>query len=238
MVTDIRDNATYPRLARVANEIKECYATARMLLFEACSPPPEIDMYEGMTRYADNLDYAVYGIQPGKLKAAFQGGFNVLDKMSLFLNDYLKLGLDPRGVSFSTIWAKGKGNMLRTPIAEKHSLSLFALYDVSQDFGLHGYYSRLRDIRNRLAHRYLVPHMEGVAHWELDADEAGYHVEYDEFAKRTIELLQIVRCAIIYLIAFLEVEFRKARSARKGIVAPLHVPRFRSFRIRPLGRNP
>ena len=231
-ITEIDDEATFPRLARVVNEIKERYAAARLLVFEACDHPYAVDPYDEITGYLGNLDYAVYGTRSAKLKIAFETTYNVLDKIAFFVNDYLALGIREREVSFSSIWRVRGAGHLRPAILQLGNPHLFGLYDISRDFEPEGSLRQLKVIRNLLAHRYLVLHIEGV-HWTTEADSQKYHLGYREFFERTIELLQVVRSAVIYLIAFIDQEEQKKRPNER-FLGTLLVPRYRYLFTGPL----
>jgi len=216
LITGIQDNVTFPRLARVVNDIKEKYATARWLLFLAKKPPLDFLQIDELTRYVDNLDYAVYGIQPGMLKTAFESAYNVLDKIAVFLNDYLNLGMKEHQVHFTKVWRKSGTTRIRENMRDLGSCHLFGLYDISRDLDRGGYLEYLRTTRNLSTHCYLVPHSEGFS-WREDADGAEYHMEYRDLFDRVTELLRLVRSAVIYLIAFIADEERRRHPNREGI---------------------
>ena len=226
LITKIDDNTTFPRLGRVVNEIKERYATARLLVFEAYNPPYNVQAYDEMTHYMDNLDYAVYGVRVAKLKMAFETAYNILDKIGFFINKYLNLGIGDRWVSFSTIWQEKEVATLRPSIAQLNNYHLYGLYDISRDLAPKGHLVKLRDIRNSLTHRYLVLHLESL-HWLTSADSPKYHLGYREFLNYTIELMQLVRSAVIYMIAFIDKEERKKQEHQSGVIIPIVVPPYR-----------
>jgi tetratricopeptide (TPR) repeat protein len=228
LTTPLDDNTTYPRLARVVNEIKERYAAARLLLFEACNPPFDTQPYDEMTYFADNLDYAVYGIGPTKLKLAFEGAYNILDKLAFFINAYLGLGIHDRKVNFATVWKEPKTTVLRPAVAQRRNHHLYGLYDVSTDLGPKGHLEHLRRIRDYLTHRYLVLHVEQL-HWLTSADGRDYHSGYRELLDHSIALMQLVRSAVIYLIAFIDQEERAKRQDAQGSIAPMRVPPYRPY---------
>jgi len=231
LITALDDNITFPRLARVVNEIKERYAAARLLIFEACHPPFDTQPYDDMTYYVDNLDYAVYGICATKLKLAFESAYNILDKIAFFINAYLDLGIKGNRVNFTSIWKEGKST-LRSTIVQCNNYYLYGLYDISRDLGSEGYFGYLRDIRNHLTHQYLVLHVEKL-HWLTSADDSRYHLGYHEFLDHAIELMRLVRSAVIYLIAFIDQEQRGKHKTQKGFIAPMTVHPYRYYPLDP-----
>jgi len=232
LTTTLDHKTTYPRLARVVNEIKERYATARLLLFEACNPAFDTQPYDEMTYYADNLDYAIYGIRPAKLKLAFEAAYNILDKVAFFINAYLNLAINEKRVTFASVWREGKNTRLRPAIAERGNYHLYGLYDVSTDLAPQGHVEHLRRIRDYLTHRYLVLHVEQL-HWVTSADGPEYHSGYRELMVHTIELMQLVRSAVIYLIAFIDQEERERRQDLEGPVPNMHVAAYRPYPLGP-----
>jgi len=223
LTTSLEDTTTFPRLARVMNEAKERYATARFLLFSSISPATEPLPIDEMTAYVDNLDYAVYGVRVGQLKLAFESAYNILDKIAFFINEYLSLGIKPKQVYFTSIWVV-KDN-LREELCTLDNYHLFALYDISRDLQKGGHLEHLRDIRQFSTHRYLVPHVERIS-WIVEADGEAYHIDWHQLVDKTIQLLKLVRSAVIYLIAFSDQEERKEKEEFQGVIGPLFVPTY------------
>ena len=120
---------------------------------------------------------------------------------------------------------------LRPEILRLGNPHLFGLYDISRDLGQEGYLRKLKDIRNLLAHRYLVLHTEGL-HWAAEADSQEYHLGYREFLDRTIELFQVVRSAVICLIAFIDQE-EHPKQQQERFVGTIPVPRHRHLFMGP-----
>jgi len=205
------------------NEAKERYATARFLLYSAIGPPTELLPIDRMTPYVDNLDYAVYGVRVGQLKLAFESAYNILDKVAFFINEYLSLGIKPERVYFTSIWVvKDK---LREELRTLDNYRLFALYDISRDLQKGAHLEHLRGIRRFSTHRYLVPHVERIS-WIVEADGDAYHIEWHELVEKTIQLLRLVRSAVIYVIAFVDQEERKEKEEFQGVICPLFVPTY------------
>lgn len=232
LTTDLDDDTTFYRLSRIVNEIKERYATARLLLFEACDPPAAAEQIDELTQYTDNLDYAVYGVRVAKLKLAFEGAYNVLDKIAFFINDYADLRVKEKQVSFASIWRERNGATIRPSLLKPNNWYLFGLYDISRDLAAGAYSNYLSELRNYSTHRYLVPHVEGFG-WRMEADAEEYHIGYHELLEKTIELMRFVRSAVIYLIAFIDNEERRKRQNRPGLAVPMFVPLAKPYPIGP-----
>jgi len=236
LITDIDDKTSFIRLTRVTNEIKERFAFARLLLFQSLHPILDTVPFDETTNYVDNLDYAVYGVRVASLKLAFEGAYNILDKIAHFVNDYLELGIKPGPkLTFTTngwVWHEKGGAVLRHEMLELSNWYLFGLYDLARDLDIDqrrperdGHWGRLRRIRNALTHEYLIPHVEGM-HWAIEADGPASHLYHRDLVEQTISLLQLVRAAIIYLIAFIDQEERKKRQASNDFIAPTSVNRY------------
>lgn len=197
LLLDSGKNDPYIRLSRTINEIRERYAIARLLLFEADQPPARRAAYDDITRYTDNRDHAINGLQPASLKLAYEAAYNVLDKIAWFLNSYLELRIAKRQVFFKTIWRKNGRGALRSEIASLRNPYLIALYELSKDLAEE---TEKHETRNFITHRYIVLHTEGFG-WETTADSPEYHRGYKELFQDTILLLKEVKLAITYLIA-------------------------------------
>lgn len=232
LITDLDDRTSFTRLTRVINQIKESYAFARFLLFQALHPSLNTVSVDDLTTYVDNLDYAVYGVRIAALKLAFESAYNVLDKIAHFLNDYLDLGVKsgPK-LTFTTngrIWRDKDRNQLRSELMDLNNQHLLGLYDLARDLDIDhtqpekdGYWGQLRRTRNSLTHEYLIPHIEGIG-WAVQADDKSLHLFYTDLVDQTIDLLQLVRAAVIHLIAFIDLEERKKYHASEGLVAPMY----------------
>jgi hypothetical protein len=208
-------------LARVINESKETFAVARLLAFEAQSPPYSAVPYDSMTRYIDNLDYAVYGIRVGKLKLAFEQVYNVLDKLAFFINDYLGLGVAENAVNFESILLVPKPRTVLPAVEALGNRHLYALLDISLDLSKGGYLEHLKQTRNLLTHRYLVPHVEG-SRFEAEVDGPEYHLRYQELENRVIAMLQLTKNAVVYLIAFIQREEDKHQRDSSKKTMPMY----------------
>ena len=52
----------------------------------------------------NTLDYPSYSLAVERMKAAFRMAYSLFDKIAYFLNEYLRLGIPERNVSFRTLW--------------------------------------------------------------------------------------------------------------------------------------
>lgn len=223
LVTPIDQEAQFHRLLRTMNEVKERYSIARISLFEAHSPPYDFQLHDEITPYTDIFDFSTRGFRSAKLKLAFETAFNIFDKIAFFINEYLGIGVDGTVVNFHNLWkASSRDKVLRPEIHKlNNNLHLFGLYDVSRDLAKNGYFYRLRVLRNKLTHSYLILHYFQDCDWFTASDGEPFHIGYREFFSETIKLLQLVREAIIYLAAFIDQEERTKIARFEGKVAEI-----------------
>jgi len=143
MVTPIDDNETFYNLAKHINQIKEDYATARLLLVQSQFKRGDFDNISKRTTFLNTKDDSMFNIYIGLLKSAFKEAYNILDKISRFINEYYKLGIEGN-IYYTTIWQDGNNKnerKIRPEIVNSKNISLYALYDIFLDFKL-GYYKR------------------------------------------------------------------------------------------------
>lgn len=218
LITDVEDDDTFYKLAKYINQIKEDYATARLLLVQSQYKRKDFDRISRRTTFVNTLDYSQFNLYYGLLKSSFKEAYNILDKIAVFINDYYKLGLKEKKIYFTSIWKKdGK---IRDEILHSKNISLYALYDIYQDFKS-GYYERVQEIRNALTHRKLVIFDFTLASSDKRRDK--YNIDYESMLNETINLLQLVRSAIIYLINFVNIEENKKRKKSKKPILPMYV---------------
>ncbi len=154
------------------------------------------------------LDYSQTNIYTGLLKSAYKEAFNILDKISVFLNRYYNLGLKESSIYFETIWVKDKkkGPGIREEILNAENMSLYALYDIFRDFQS-GYYKKMKDIRRALTHRQLT--IFGFGSGEINNGNELVSITSGEMVNQTIQLMRLVKAAIIYLINTVTLEEKK-----------------------------
>lgn len=225
VVDEEHDRHNFDKLARFLNEIRQSFATARLLAYETSMVNSQ-SYEQARTKYTDLLDGATYGTQVGKLRLAHEATLNILDKLAGFINEYLKLGIPDKDVTYLTLWTipKTEPKRLRPAIMERNSPLLFALYDLHKELRDRGRFSNVRKHRHASTHRYLVVHTSTVG-WRCDIDNSDCHVSFRELFTETLEMLRIVRNAVIYVTAFVnrenEVKAKGKQLARRKL--GLHV---------------
>ncbi len=238
VIVPLMDEVRLPTILRPINEMKERYATARLLLFEACNPPVSISDLNDMTIYAENLDYSAYGVHVGKMKLVLESSFNILDKIALFLKRYLELPRREDRLYFRNLWyvedSKGRVdfNTLSSDIQGTNSYRLAGLFDLALDISKDPRIARLQEMRHLSTHRYLLPHYEFIRPI-TEADGEEYHTDYFTLAEDCIAALQLARSAIIYLTAFVD-EAERAKKVPDRLIAPMPQPPYKHYDISPL----
>ena len=104
-----------------------------------------------------------------------------------------------------------KDDFLKPEIIQCDNIHLYALYDIARDLlkekDNHLHY--FKEMRDNLTHIYLVPHSFQDSEWYAASDNQKCHIGYRDFFDHTVTLMQIVRAAVIYLVAFIDEKERK-----------------------------
>ena len=214
----IEDNDTFYQLAKYINQIKEDYAVARLSLVQSQFKRKDFNSISKRTTFVNTLDYSQFNLYFGLLKSAFKEAYGILDKIAFFINEYYKLGLQEDKIYFTSIWYCDNCKKIRDEILQSKNISLYALYDIYQDFRS-GHYQKIRNIRNALIHRKLVIFDSMLTNWDKKDDKQN--IGYDTMLNETINLLKLTKSAIIYLINFVNIEERRKRS--DGLIVPMFV---------------
>ena len=225
----IDSDAGVPPPFAMFNGLKADYLIARDLAFEAHVEEEQQDT--GL--YFDTLDYAIYGRRAAKATLAQRAALDLLDRVGVFVNEYLRLGQDVRRVKFRSVWTDNPDTprswlpQIHDALAEDPYLltnegqSLLALAELAADIGHEGFLKPHVDTRNASTHRFTVLH--DLALHEPRESAAIVHRELAAFLEETVKALQVARAALLYLADF--VNTREARQARLRMTLPsLHVP--------------
>lgn len=207
-------------LAHTLNQIKEDFALARYLLL-ASLDTDGLAAVSSVTRYADTLDYADFGLSSGMLKASIRTSVDIFDKIANFMNRYLGLGIPEKKVSFSSVWydkgitdaKKRVEHPLLTPHLS-HKGWLRGIRDVAEN--LNFYPAPSKDARNKVTHDFLI--IENIVMPTVRLHGKLVPVDAHEYAR---QLLMMVKGAIVNLIAFVQREEGVPKQASSGIHASM-----------------
>lgn len=210
-----------PFVFEMFDQVKEGFIYARYMLFEVMNSIYDVHYADKGTHLDDVLNYSSYSIRLEKLKTAYRTVYSLLDKIAFLLNAYLNLGIRERDVNFDGVWRK-----LREK--EKQNIAIGALHWINRDFkdkfgeADTPYTNKLKDLRHALEHKFLSVHIFPVENEIKIGDDFIYRVSEDHLMQYTMDLLKIVREAIIELTIAIRIE-EYQRNDNKGIAARLSV---------------
>jgi hypothetical protein len=153
--------------------------------------------------YTDTLDGALYGEAPALLLLAQRSALDVLDKIAVTANEHFCTGLPPSRVEYSNYWKDLKTGQIRPqlePVQDGLRL-LLALAELATDLGDGGMYPSARLLRNAGTHR-LVHATNGDP--TGPTRDTFSTVNVHELQTATLEALQVVRAAYLYLIDLID----------------------------------
>lgn len=205
------NDKSYLVLSSYLNEIKQDFVTARLLLILSRYPKINLDFFDKRVTIIDTLDNTVNNVYIQLAKAAFTTFYNILDKLAFFINDYLQLGIKEEYINFSNIWYADKSrDNIKQKIINSNNASLNALFDIHKDLD-YGMYNQLKKTRNALTHRFVKIQINP----QLQNDRI---MSEEMLVKQTLELAQVVRNAIVYLLQFVHLEEIKKSPKNKKTV--------------------
>ncbi len=157
-----------PHFQGFFNQLKQEFVSARFFCHEGrTSAEPHFADKEVLL--FNTLDYPSYSLAVERMKAAFRMAYSLFDKIAYFLNEYLRLGIPERNVSFRTLWyedqQKKKG--LKAQFHQFRNWPLRGLFWLSKDLyedepefreAIEPDARALNEIRNHAEHKYLKIH--------------------------------------------------------------------------------
>lgn len=231
--------ASLPAPYAIFNQLKQEYVAARYLIFEAIQEQnaPLHFADRGVVLY-DALDYRYYRLWVEKLKMAFLSAHAIFDKIAYLINDYWKLSLPVRRITFQSIWYSDPRT--KSKIAEQFLTSnnwpLRGLFWLSKDFYHNSTPNRavdpdakiLHEIRNHIAHKYLRVHdhmLYGAADERVRlGHDLSFPVSDTELIEQSIKLLKLVRSTLTYLSAAVAHEENlKTKDSDATLIMPMPI---------------
>jgi tetratricopeptide (TPR) repeat protein len=228
-----------PHLYGLFNQIKQEFVSARFLLFEGVAEEQKtVHFSDRNVLLYNTLDYPVYCLNIEKVKAAFLSAYSALDKIAFLLNQYFKLGIPERKVSFRNVWyaTGGKSPILRSEFMTSPNWPLRGLFWLSKDLyeedtgfkeSIEPDAQELSTIRNHIAHKYFKVHDDVFwrdKHGAIDffVDRLCLSVRRGELHRKTVKLFKLVRSALIYCaLAIHFEELSKKRNKSTAIIPPV-----------------
>ncbi len=248
----VEDKDPSPKIQGFFNQIKQEYIVARYLYFTGTEYSDEDKFVNKRSHLIDTLDYPEYGISVEKIRIAFRLAYSVFDKIAFLINEYFNIQMKPTAVSFKRVWGevdKNKNFKLRKLFRDKPNWALRGLFWLSKDlFELDEGYKKaieptaeeLANIRNSLEHKYLKLHWmyrEGNK-GDLHYDTLAYSITKTEFEEKTLNLLSLVREAIIYTSLAIHIEEIQNKKDRENydndkikLNVPLFLPEYKFYNL-------
>jgi hypothetical protein len=210
-----------PRFPKYFNLLKQEFIVSRHMLYEFTDANSD--------HYSDNdvllkngLDGMHFGYRNELLKSSLRISYSIFDKIALFLNDYMNLGLKVDGVNFRNIWGaynqKKKKLDIHSCFLDSENWLLRGLYFLSKDLYDPNFIDvaepqarQLHYIRKMAEHRYL-----GIQEYPVQVDDTEYlkYITVDGLASKTLKMLQLSREALIYLSLAMHAEELKRKEVR------------------------
>lgn len=223
-------NAHPPIYFGFFNQLKQEYVSARWLYFEGLTEGEHFS--DNDVDLGDAVDYPRYGLALEKVKLAFRSAYSLFDKMALFLNAYMTVGLEPKQVNFKSLWwekvPQGKrAGVLRPPFVGLRNWPLRGLFWLSKDFfddtliGVTDPDARnLKVDRDHVEHRYFqVTDDDLPDDTFLPLPALAHSVRREDLEAKTLRLLKLARAAFIYLACAMSVEERRRRREAEAAVS-------------------
>jgi len=232
-----------PSWINLYNQIKQEFGTSRFMLYESLieQKPHYSDIDILVVETYENVEYS-YCLE--KTKIAFRTCYSILDKMAFLLNDYLQLAIPQEKVYFKSLWYNNNKKELRDFFKTSNNWALRGLYWLSKDIFEKGddfnnviepEAKELDVLRNHIEHKALKiisTSIKSSFEYQEEKDIA-YTITREEFEKKTLKLLSLVRSALIYLSLAINQEEQK-REYPKGNLLPIHmeeIPHYKKGRI-------
>lgn len=222
-----------PRFPLYYNLMKQEYVSARYRLYHATNEDdPKFIMRN--VRMLDCGEGQALGHYTEDLRSAFRSSYAIFDKIGLFLDDYLNLGIEARKVYFRRIWYEKPNrddSEIRSDLQERHNLPLRGLYYLSKDLFderfkdvAEPHASHLARLRQQVEHRFLsfLPYGENIN------TETHQFITSDDFRDSALHLLKMAREALIYVSLAMHVEENSQHGSSgkdDGKIVPPLIPR-------------
>lgn len=213
MTTSTADAGPEPPIAfGFYNQLKQEFVSARWLCFEGPSES-RAHISDRDTHLYDILSIPAYSLAVEKTKAAFRMSYSLFDKIAFFINDYFKVGLPERAVTFRSVWydLKGARKPLGAMFEDRENWPLRGLYWLSKDIYEPSFQKvaepdaeGLAELRNHLEHKYCQVHEDlGIGYSRFatrrNQAELGFRIGRDLLETKTLHILKKSRAALIYL---------------------------------------
>lgn len=216
----------HPRFVKFFDLLKQEYAAACVLLWEGHNVAfDEVHPADRSSLTFEHFDYSVSSIGHEKQKAALRLAYSLLDKSAVFINDFFKIGKNPKYVSFRNVWFSDRECKTLHPNLPEANWRLRGLYALSLDIydpDLKELASPLavkaNDVRNAAEHRFLSIHEFQVPSDRLELCD---YVTEQELYQLSLHVLRLARSALMGLSLAIHHHERFRTRDEAGIVVPI-----------------
>lgn len=193
-----------PRFPAYYNLLKQEYVSARYRLYKAVNED-DLNFLMRDVLMLDSGQSQALGHYTEELRSAFRSAYSIFDKIGLFLNDYFRIGIEPKRVLFRKIWFEKPGkpdSKIRPIFKDSGNWPLRGLFFLSKDLFDEAFQevaepdaADLARLRQQVEHRFL-----SFQHFpEGEPTETHGITSICDFQRKTLRLLKMAREAIIYL---------------------------------------
>jgi len=206
------------------NQIKQEYVSARYIFYEGIQNRKSAHLADKEVLQIE-IEMDVNSFSDFSIRMAFRTLYSVLDRIAFFMNEYFELGMNVGKVSFRSIWKTKDGQESVLVDRCKNNYMLNAIYWLSKDVYDENYKRTTKPaskefdtLRNRMEHRYVVSVLGNTAF----NDDYIYQIDTVDLYRKTLELMKLVREAILYLIFAIHIEekHKKDLSEQEGKLIP------------------
>ena len=217
------------------NQLKQEFVSARWLCYDGLTDE-KAHFSDRDTHLYDTLGMPSYTLATEKTKLAFRMAYSLFDKIAFFINDYFKIGLHERAVSFRNVWYQRRAsrNSLNTIFRDRQNWPLRGLYWLSKDIFEPAFREvsepdaeGLSDLRNHLEHKYCQVYEDfgpDYSHLETSrkGSDLGFLIGRDMLETKSLQIVKLARSALIYLSLAIHCEEIARNLVRgEGLIAPM-----------------
>ena len=217
------------------NQLKQEFVSARWLHYDGATAQ-KAHFSDKDTYLYDTLSIPSYSLATEKTKLAFRMAYSLFDKIASFINDYFKVGLRERDVTFRSVWYQGKrnSNALSSIFLGRRNWPLRGLFWLSRDLFEPTFREvsepdaeGLLNLRNYIEHKYCQVYEDmGMGYSRFATSQSGsslgFRIGRDMLEAKSLHILKLARSALIYLsLAIYWEETGKDSAREEGFVAPM-----------------
>ena len=231
MITDINSK---PVFHGMFSQLKQEYIYARYLYYKSMRVFAEPLYADKETYILSYTDYAQYSIRLEQLKTSFKTLYSIFDKIAYFINYYFDLGIKEHDITFRSIWFEEGGHgknkyQYKNTLDPNSNFALATLYWINKDFydsfedSPNPELKRIKEIRNALEHKYVKIYASFADPVLNDiSDGLALYISEEELAEVTMQLLKILREAIISLSLSVNIaEKPKREETKDNLIVPM-----------------